>query len=80
VFDDSNLVSCAGLVPVMTEAEQTGLIELLDNRIHIAEPRIASGSANPTPKLITVVAGMCAGADSIDDLEVVRSGRMKTHA
>ena len=78
VFDDGNLVSCAGLVPVMTLAEQTGLIELLDSRIHIAEPRIASGSANPAPKLATVIAGMCAGADSIDDLQVVRSGGMKT--
>ena len=25
VFDDENLVSCAGLVPVMALAEQTGL-------------------------------------------------------
>ncbi|MDA0249711.1 MAG: IS1380 family transposase, partial [Actinobacteria bacterium] len=78
VFDDDHLVSCAGLVPVMTLAEQTGLIELLDSRIHIAEPRIPSGSANPAPKLATVIAGMCAGADSIDDLDVVRSGGMKT--
>ena len=78
VFDDGNLVSCAGLVPVMALSEQTGLIELLDSRIHIAEPRIKSGSANPAPKLATVIAGMCAGADSIDDLEVVRSGGMKT--
>ncbi|OMB94539.1 transposase, partial [Mycolicibacterium conceptionense] len=29
VFDDAHLVSCAGLVPVMTLAEQTGLPELL---------------------------------------------------
>ena len=78
VFDDDHLVSCAGLVPVMTLATQTGLIELLDSKIHIAEPRIASGSANPAPKLATVIAGMCAGADSIDDLDVVRSGGMKT--
>ena len=78
VFDEANLVSCAGLVPVMTLAEQTGLIELLGSKVHIAEPKIASGSANPAPKLATVIAGMCAGADSIDDLEVVRSGGMKT--
>ena len=78
VFDDDHLVSCAGLVPVMTLAEQTGLIELLDSRIHIAEPKIASGSANPVPKLATVIAGICAGADSIDDLDIVRSGGMKT--
>lgn len=30
------------------------------------------------PKLATVVAGMCAGADCIDDIDVVRSGGMKT--
>ena len=78
VFDDDHLVACAGLVPVMALAEQTGLITLLDSRVHIAEPRIASGSANPAPKLPTVIAGMCAGADSIDDLDVVRSGGMKT--
>jgi hypothetical protein len=78
VFDDDNLVSCAGLVPVMTLAERTGLSDLLADKVHIAEPRIKSGSANPAPKLATLIAGMCAGADSIDDLDVVRSGGMKT--
>jgi hypothetical protein len=78
VFDDEHLVSCAGLVPVMTLAEQTGLGRLLDEKVCIAVPRIKSGAANPAPKLATVVAGMCAGADSIDDIDVVRSGGMKT--
>src|SRR5271155_4491513 len=78
VFDDDNLVSCAGLVPVMTLAERTGLSELLAQNVHIAAPRIRAGSANPAPKLATLVAGMCAGADSIDDVDVVRSGGMKT--
>ena len=78
MFDDDNLVSCAGLVPVMTLAEQTGLVELLAEKVYIAEPRIKSGAANPAPKLATLVAGMCAGADSIDDIDVVRSGGMKT--
>src|SRR3546814_16232879 len=41
-------------------------------------PRIKSGSANPAPKLATVVAGMCAGADCIDDIDLLRSGGMKT--
>ena len=63
---------------MMTLAEQTGLIGLLDKKVHISEPRIKSGSANPAPKLATVIAGMCAGAESIDDLDVVRSGGMKT--
>ncbi|AGB23020.1 hypothetical protein Mycsm_02691 [Mycobacterium sp. JS623] len=61
VFDDERLVSCAGLVPVMELATQTGLADLLAEKVHIAEPRIKSGSANPSPKLTTVIAGMCAG-------------------
>ena len=36
VFDEDNLVSCAGLVPVMTLAEQAGLARLLDEKVHIA--------------------------------------------
>ena len=78
VFDDDNLVSLAGLVPVMALAAQTGLSALLADKVHIAEPRIKSGAANPAPKLATLIAGMCAGADSIDDVDVVRSGGMKT--
>lgn len=77
LFDDEHLVSCAGLVPVMTLATATGLSDLLGNKIRIAAPRIKSGAANPSPKLTTLIAGMCKGADSIDDLDVVRSGGMK---
>ena len=33
VFDDDHLVSCAGLVPVMTLAEQTGLGRLFDQKV-----------------------------------------------
>jgi hypothetical protein len=78
IFDDGHLVSCAGLVPVMTLAEQTGLGRLLGEKVHIAEPKIKSGAANPAPKLVTLIAGMCAGADCIDDVDAVRSGGMKT--
>jgi hypothetical protein len=78
VFDEDNLVSCAGLVPVIALAEQSGLSELLDNKIHIAAPRIKSGSANPAPKLATLIASMCAGGDYIDDVDLVRAGGMKT--
>jgi hypothetical protein len=78
VFDDDNLVSCAGLVPVMTLAAQTGLSRLLGQKVRISAPRIKSGSANPAPKLATVIAGMCAGADCIDDIDMLRSGGMKS--
>lgn len=78
MFDDGNLVSSAGLVPVMRLAQQTGLLMLLEEKVQIVAPRIKSGSANPAPKLATVVAGMVAGADCIDDIDVLRSGGMKT--
>ena len=74
VFDEDNLVSCAGLVPVMALAEQAGLSELLANKIHIAAPRVKSGSANPAPKLATLIASMCAGADQVDIVDVIRAG------
>ena len=35
---------------------------------------------NPTPKLTSIIAGMAADADSIDDLDVIRSGGMKWNA
>ena len=75
-FDEDNLVSYAGLVPVLRLAEQTRLPEIIDEKVSIKTPRIKSGSANPVPKLLGVVAGMCAGADSIDDLDVLRAGGM----
>ena len=77
VFDDKNLVSCAGLVPVLELAEQAGLSELLDEHVVFIDERIRSGAANPVPKLTSIIAGMLAGADSIDDLEVIRAGGMK---
>jgi hypothetical protein len=77
-FDEDNLVSCAGLVPVLGLAHQTRLPEIIDEKVSIKAPRIKSGSANPTPKLLSVIAGMCAGADSIDDLNILRSGGMPT--
>src|SRR3954452_7699086 len=75
-FDEDNLVSDAGLVPLLGLAEQTGLAEIIARKVSITAPRIKSGSANPAPKLLTVIAGMCAGADSIDDLDMLRAGGM----
>src|SRR6266567_3775037 len=75
-FDEDNLVSDAGLVPLLGLAEQTGLAEIIAEKVSIKAPRIKSGSANPAPKLLTVIAGMCAGADSIDDLDMLRAGGM----
>jgi hypothetical protein len=70
-------VSSAGLVPLLELAEQAGLSRLLDEHVRFIDERIKSGAANATPKLTSIIAGMAAGADSIDDLDVIRSGGMK---
>jgi hypothetical protein len=76
IFDDENLVSCAGLVPVMALAERAGLSELITAKVSIKTTRVKSAAANPAGKLTSIVAGMAAGADCIDDLDVIRSGGM----
>lgn len=74
VFDDDSLVSHAGLVPVLQLAEQAGLSQLLDEHVRFVDERVKSGAANPTPKLTSIIAAMAAGADTIDDLDIIRSG------
>jgi len=71
-FDDPNLVSCAGLVPVMRLAESVGLHGVVAQKVHLP----GDVGSNPAGKVATVVAGMAAGADSIDDLDLVRHGGM----
>jgi hypothetical protein len=75
-FDEENLVSCAGLVPVMAVAEQAGLFDLVGDTVRITNPPIASTGVNPAGKISSIVAGMAAGADSIDDLDMIRHGGM----
>jgi hypothetical protein len=78
MFDDENLVSCAGLLPVMALAERAGLSELIGDKVAICPEttKVASAGVNPAGKLASIIAGMAAGADSIDDLGVVRAGGM----
>jgi hypothetical protein len=77
VFDEDNLVSHAGLVPLLELAEQAGLSRLLDEHVRFTSERVKSGAANSTPKLTSIIAGMAAGADSFDDLDVIRAGGLK---
>ena len=76
VFDEDNLVSHAGLVPLLELGEQAGLSRLLEEHVRFTSERVKSGAANSTPKLTAIIAGMAAGADGIDDLDVVRAGGM----
>ena len=71
-FDEANLVSSAGLLPVMTLARDAGLQELADEWLTVPTDK----GANAGLKLASLVAGMVAGADSIDDMSVLRHGGM----
>ena len=75
-FDDPGLVSFAGLVPVIALAERAALSGLVSAKVSIAGTAVASAGVNPAGKLSSIIAGMAAGADSIDDLDVIRSGGM----
>ena len=76
LFDDENLVSYAGLVPVMALAERAGLSQLIESKVSIGSTTVRSAGVNPAGKLTSIIAGMAAGADSIEDLGVIRSGGM----
>lgn len=69
LFDDPNLVGSAGLVPALRLAESAGLYDLLAEHLSVESP-------NRVAKAGCVVAGMLAGADSIDDLDLLRHGAM----
>ena len=71
-FDDPNLASHAGLVPVMALAQRAGLGELAARHVR---PGGECG-VNAAVKVPCLVAGMAAGADSIDDMDLLRHGAM----
>ena len=77
MFDDGKLVSLAGLVPVMGLAERAGLSQLIGERVCFRATAVKSAGVNPAGKVTSIVAGMVAGADCIDDLEMIRAGGMK---
>ena len=72
VFDDPNLVSVAGLVPMLRLARSAGLDELAQSRLSVPTDK----GANAGGKVMALVAGMLAGADSIDDMNLLRHGGM----
>jgi DDE family transposase len=71
-FDEPNLVAAAGLVPLMALARTAGLRKLADERISVPTDK----GANAGLKLSSLVAGMAAGADSIEDMALLRHGGM----
>lgn len=72
-FDDPNLVSAAGLVPIMRLAHRAGLRGLADRWLSVPTDK----GANAGLKVTSLVGGMVAGADSIDDMGLLRHGGMR---
>ena len=70
-FDEPNLVSVAGLVPIMALAQNAGLADLAQQKITVATTGADKG-ANAGAKISSLVAG----ADSIDDMDLLRHGGM----
>src|SRR5436190_19790752 len=71
-FDDPSLVSAAGLVPTLALAHRAALGELAAD--HLTVPGGAGCAAGA--KVSGLVAGMVAGADSINDMDLLRHGAM----
>lgn len=73
-FDDPNLVSCGGLIPIAALAQRCGLAVLADEHLSVPTDK----GSNAGAKVTSLVAGMVAGADSIDDMRLLRHGAMGT--
>ncbi|MBV9140072.1 MAG: hypothetical protein JO115_04005 [Pseudonocardiales bacterium] len=69
-FDDPNLVSHAGLVPAVRLAANVGREDLVTEHVHVS----AEVGANPGVKIGSLVAGMTAGAEGIEGMDLLRHG------
>ncbi|MFD3821851.1 transposase [Streptomyces sp. NPDC058625] len=74
-FDDVNLLAHGGLAPLVRLAERCGLAGLVRDKVHLTGAANSAGCAADA-KVMSLVAGMLAGADSIDDMDVLRHGAM----
>ncbi len=71
-FDDQRAVSDAGVVLCAMLAQRLGLGGLIERCVRLTG---RSGGANPARKVLSLMFAMLLGADSIDDTQVLRSGR-----
>src|SRR5680860_1438774 len=70
-FDDERAVADAGLVLPATLAGRLGLEGLVDASVHLGT---RPGAARPGRKVMTLVHAILAGADCIDDADLLRAG------
>lgn len=70
-FDDERLIANAGLVLVATLSRRLGIEQLVDKTVRLGE---RAGAARPGRKVLSLLHAIAAGADSIDDAEMLRAG------
>jgi len=75
VFDDERVVSDAGIALLATLAERLGIERLAQRFVRLR--RELPGSGNAGRKVMALVFAMALGADSIEDAELLRTGRMR---
>jgi len=75
VFDDERVVSDAGIALAATLAQRLGIERLVDRFVLLRPER--PGARNAGRKVMSLVYAIALGADSIDDCEVLRSGRTR---
>jgi DDE family transposase len=75
VFDDERLVSDAGIVLAATLAGRLGVEGLVQRFVRLRPDR--PGADNAGRKVMSLVYAMLLGADSIDDCDLLRSGRTR---
>jgi hypothetical protein len=71
-FDEASLVSAGGLVPVLGLAQRAGLQALAEEHLTVPTDK----GAHAGSKVAALVAGMVAGADSIEAMDLLRHGGM----
>lgn len=70
-FDDERLIANAGLVLTSTLGKRLGIEQLVDDTVDLGG---RPGAARPGRKVCSLVHAIAAGADSIDDCDVLRAG------
>lgn len=70
-FDGERLVSDAGLMLPMSLAGRLGVQALVDETVDLSG---RTGGVLPGRKVMTLLSGMLAGGDCIDDMDVLRAG------
>jgi len=70
-FDDTHAIASAGLLLPATLADRLGIQAATDELVRLGGP----AGAHPGAKLLTLIHGILAGGDCIDDVDVLRCGQ-----